>query len=67
MGTPKDDPALHSIAGIEAVLDETIDQKGFAVEYGEVHLGTVYAPRCREIDASQPIPSLSAESVAGPL
>lgn len=53
MGLPKNDPALHTMAGIEAVIDE----KGFAIEYGAVLLGVVYAPTRRDVDTGELLPS----------
>jgi hypothetical protein len=47
-----------SVAAIEAVLEETIGEKGIAVDYGWTLLGSIYVGG-REVDANEPLPRLN--------
>lgn len=60
---PKNDPKLHTLAGIEDMLDEMIGEMGVAVEWGRVCLGAVppKSPKSRELSSMGSIPDIREE------
>lgn len=56
----KNDPALWTVAGIEAALDEACGEMGNAVNYGWVRLGIVYRPK-REVSPLETIREVRGE------
>jgi hypothetical protein len=57
-------PDLHTIEGIEEVLEEGFGEKGAAVEYGYVRIASVrrYRPR-RDVDSSEELPRVSDDLI----